>query len=152
MLGFLIGSGIGALVGWIIGEAALEAWGWRIPFLLGALIAVAGILFRRQMTESPVCEDMVRVAGSPVIAALRHHWRPILKMISLILVNAIGFYMLFVYAVSYLTEQMHVSTARALDINTASAPGLCGRSRRSRRRCRTASAESRCCTSSRSAP
>jgi MHS family proline/betaine transporter-like MFS transporter len=120
VLGFLLGSGIGALISWIIGEAALEAWGWRIPFLLGALIAVVGIVFRRQMTESPVCADMMRVAGSPVVAALRHHWRPILQMISLILVNSIGFYMMFVYAVSYLTEQMHVSTARALDINTAS--------------------------------
>ena len=120
VLGFLLGSGVGALIGWIIGEAALEAWGWRIPFLLGAVIAVCGILFRRQMTESPVCQDMARVAGSPVIAALRHHWRAILQMISLILVNSVGFYMMFVYAASYLTEQMHVSTARALEINTAS--------------------------------
>ncbi|MEM7223349.1 MAG: MFS transporter [Pseudomonadota bacterium] len=117
-VGFLMGSGAGAAVGLIIGEAALEAWGWRIPFLLGALIAVAGILFRRHMTESPVCEEMTRVAGSPVIAALRHHWQPIFKMVGLILVNSVGFYMLFVYATSYLTQKMHISTARALDINT----------------------------------
>ena len=118
-VGFLMGSGVGALVGWMVGEAALVAWGWRIPFLLGALIAVAGILFRRHMTESPVCEEMTRVAGSPVIAALRHHWRLIFQMVGLILVNSIGFYMLFVYATSYLTEKMHISTAKALDINTA---------------------------------
>ena len=118
--GFLLGSGITALIGWIIGNAALDAWGWRIPFLLGATIAISAAIFRRQMTESPVCEDMERVAGSPVVQALRYHWRPILHMISLILVVGVGFYMLFVYAVSYLTQQMHISTARALDINTAS--------------------------------
>lgn len=39
-------------------------------------------------------------------------------MVGLILVNSVGFYLLFVYAVSYLTERMYVTTARALDINT----------------------------------
>jgi MHS family proline/betaine transporter-like MFS transporter len=34
--------------------------------------------------------------------------------------TSIGFYTMFIYAASYLTERMHVSTARALDINTAS--------------------------------
>jgi len=36
------------------------------------------------------------------------------------LVNAIGFYLLWVYAISYLTDDMHVSTADAIDINTLS--------------------------------
>ena len=39
-------------------------------------------------------------------------------MVCLLLMQGIGFYMVFVYAASYLTEQMHVTTARALDINT----------------------------------
>ena len=54
----------------------------------------------------------------PVIVALLHHWRPILHMVCLLLMQGIGFYMVFVYSASYLTEQMHVTTARALDINT----------------------------------
>ena len=41
-----------------------------------------------------------------------------LRMVCLLLMQGIGFYMVFVYAASYLTEQMHVTTARALDIDT----------------------------------
>ncbi len=118
IVGMLLGSGIGALTSSVLGEAEMQAWGWRIPFLFGAVIAVFSVVLRRQITESPALAHVVRAAGSPVVAALRHHWRPILRMVCLLLMQGIGFYMVFVYAASYLTEQMHVTTARALDINT----------------------------------
>jgi len=118
--GFVIGSGLGALIGTLAGEQTLHTWGWRIPFLVGALIAVCGVILRRHMTELPTSE-MVQAPGSlPIVSALQLHGGAILRMISLILVNAVGFYMLFVYAASYLTSRMHMSTAHALDINTLS--------------------------------
>lgn len=118
IVGMLLGSGVGALTSSVLGDAAMHAWGWRIPFLLGAVIAVFGVVLRRQLTESPALQHVERAAGSPVIVALRHHWRPILRMVCLLLMQGIGFYMVFIYAASYLTEQMHITTARALDINT----------------------------------
>jgi MFS transporter, MHS family, proline/betaine transporter len=116
--GMLLGSGVGALTSSVLGEAGMLAWGWRVPFLLGAVIAVFGVVMRRQIAESPALAHVERVAGSPVIAALRHHWRPIVRMVCLLLMQGIGFYMVFVFAASYLTERMHITTARALDINT----------------------------------
>jgi MFS transporter, MHS family, proline/betaine transporter len=118
IVGMLVGSGVGALTSSVLGEAEMHAWGWRIPFLLGAAIAVFGVVLRRQITESPALGHVERSAGSPVMIALRDHWRPILRMVSLLLMQGIGFYMVFVYAASYLTAQMHFTTARALDINT----------------------------------
>jgi MFS transporter, MHS family, proline/betaine transporter len=82
------------------------------------VMAVFSIVMRRQISESPALAQAKRTAGSPVVVAFRHHWRPILRMVALLLMQAIGFYMVFIYAASYLTEQMHVTTARALDINT----------------------------------
>jgi MHS family proline/betaine transporter-like MFS transporter len=41
-----------------------------------------------------------------------------LKVTGLALSVNVGFYMMFVYAVGYLTDRMHVSTAAAMDINT----------------------------------
>jgi MHS family proline/betaine transporter-like MFS transporter len=118
IVGMLLGSGVGALTSSVLGEAEMLAWGWRIPFLLGAVIAVFGVVLRRQITESPALEHVEPAAGSPVIAAFRDHWRPILRMVCLLLMQRIGFYMVFIYAASYLTEHMHITTARALDINT----------------------------------
>lgn len=119
LIGFLLGSGVGALTSTILGQEAMESWGWRVPFLLGAIIAVAGVLFRRRLSEPPVSRRLDPGAGLPVIVALRDHWRAIVRLVSLILVGGVGFYMIFVYATSYLTGQMHLTTAQALDINTA---------------------------------
>lgn len=115
-LGFLLGSGVGALVSAVLGEAAMAAWGWRIPFFLGAVIAVHVLVMRRSLSESPLPPD--RKSALPVVEALRHHYRAIGMIICLVLPVAVTFYMCFVYASSYLVEQMHFSTAQALDITT----------------------------------
>ena len=119
LVGFLLGSGIGALTSSALGPERMLAWGWRVPFLLGGVIAVGGIAFRRQMTESPALSRAALRTGVPVVAVARH-WRAILRLIGLMLMQSVGFYLMFIYAASYLTERMHVSTARALDINTLS--------------------------------
>lgn len=118
LTGVLLGSGCAALVGTLAGEAAMQDWGWRVPFLLGALIAVWGLVVRRHMVEPPALQQAERVPGLPVVVVLRDHWRPVLRLVGLLLVTSIGYYMQFVYAASYLSEAMHVSTAESLDINT----------------------------------
>lgn len=119
-LGVLLGSAMAALVTNTMGEAALHSWGWRIPFLLGAVIALCGVLFRRHMSEPGALAAAQPLEDLPIIAAFKSHWRVILQIVGLSLVNAVGFYLLWVYAISYLTERMHVTTADALDINTLS--------------------------------
>ncbi len=119
-VGFLLGSALVALISSLMSEAALEAWGWRLPFLFGAVIALCGVLFRRHMSEPPAFAAAQPLRAAPLVAAFRDHWRAILQIIGLSLVNAVGFYLLWVYATSYLTDRMHVSTADALDINTLS--------------------------------
>ena len=96
------------------------AWGWRIPFLLGAVPAVFGIGYpgAKSVVYRPLllCQARRGLAcrrGAPGIIG-----RPILRMVCLLLMQGIGFYMVFIYAASYLTERMHITTARALDINT----------------------------------
>jgi len=116
--GFLLGSSVAALVTGILGEDVMRRWGWRVPFLLGSLIATGGIVFRRHMTEPPTFAQATRAGRWPVLVALRVHWPTILKIVGLLPVGAVGFYLVFVYADSYLTEQMHVRAAVALDINT----------------------------------
>src|SRR5262249_1132733 len=79
--GFLLGSGVSALTSGALGHERMLAWGWRIPFLLGAVIAVWGIAFRRRMTESPVVSGGRRRApAAPLRAALVEQWRPIVRL------------------------------------------------------------------------
>jgi MHS family proline/betaine transporter-like MFS transporter len=118
--GMLLGSAVAAALHALLSETALQAWGWRLPFLFGAVIALCGVLFRRHMSEPPAFAAAQPLTAAPIVAAFRDHWRAIVQIIGLSLVNAVGFYLLWVYATSYLTDRMHVSTADALDINTLS--------------------------------
>lgn len=120
VLGFLLGAAIAALLTNFLKAEAIETWGWRIPFILGAAIAVLGVIFRRHMSEPPAFTGSEQDATMPIVRAFHEHWRAILRIIGLTSVNAIGFYLIWAYATSYLTERMHVSTAKALDINTLS--------------------------------
>ncbi len=114
--GVLLGSAMGALVSNLLTAEDVSAWGWRLPFLLGIAIGLSGLYLRRHMLEATsLKEDLPK---SPVVEAFRTEWRAMLKIAGFNVVNAVGFYMIFVYAVTWLKETAHVTTARALDINS----------------------------------
>ncbi|WP_169054257.1 MFS transporter [Nitratireductor sp. XY-223] len=115
--GFLIGSGLCAFISWQLGETEMAAWGWRIPFIFGAVIAVGGLVIRRFVSEPP---GVLRQDHLPVLVVFRDHWRILFRMICMLMMGGVGFYLLFVYVAAYLREFMHFTTARALEINTIS--------------------------------
>jgi len=57
-----------------LGEAAFKSWGWRIPFLLSALLLLASVKARLALQESPVFEQLRQqhhIARSPLRDCLR---------------------------------------------------------------------------------
>jgi MHS family proline/betaine transporter-like MFS transporter len=116
-LGFLIGAAAGAVVSSLLGDAAMAAWGWRIPFAFGAVVALYALLLRRGLEESPFARRAER-APLPAIEAVRDSWREILRLIGVVMPIPITYYVVFVYAASDLSARMHFTTAGALDIST----------------------------------
>jgi len=117
--GFLIGSGAAALMATVFDTSVLQDWAWRLPFLFGIVIAVGGLWLRRHVEEPPVDDDAEELEGLPFIAAVRHEWRGMLQVMGLALSVNVAFYVMFVYAATFLQENMHVSTKDAMDISTA---------------------------------
>ena len=123
--GILLGSGVGALSATILDPVDLADWGWRIPFLVGLPLALIGLGVRRHLPEPPAATHGP-AAGLPLADALRTEWRAILRVAALNAVIAVGFYLAFVYAVTWLEVYAHLGPASALDINTASMVVLLG--------------------------
>ncbi len=115
MTGIVIGSETAALLTSVLGAAALKSWGWRVPFVAGALIAVYSFVLRRTLSDEPPAAHDGRV---PIVEAVRDHWRAMLQAAGLSLVNAVAFYTVFVYVVTYTELFDHLPAAKALDINT----------------------------------
>src|ERR1041384_3075779 len=51
--GLLLGSGIAALFTTILTADQMDAWGWRVPFLLGGILGPIGLWMRRTIHETP---------------------------------------------------------------------------------------------------
>jgi len=113
--GVMLGSAVGALVAWMMPIAALHAWGWRIPFLAGITIGIAGYFLRRELQHG---SDLPRAMPPPMLDLLRTHWLRILQVSGFKALDAVGFYLMFVYTATYLTEIVGIAKSRALAINT----------------------------------
>lgn len=113
--GILLGSAVGALTSTVLSTEALHSWGWRLPFIVGLGVGLAGLYIRRHIPEPG---PAVQHQHSPVIEAFRTEWRAMLRIAAFNALNAVGFYMIFVYVVTYLQDIVHLTAAQALDINT----------------------------------
>ncbi|MFT4117825.1 MFS transporter [Bradyrhizobium sp.] len=92
-------------------EDQLLSWGWRIPFLLSALVLLVAYLVRRTMPETPVFEnikDNAQVARFPVVALLRDYWPDVLRVIVCALIATVST-MTAVFALGYATSKFGVA-------------------------------------------
>ncbi len=112
--GILLGSLVGLATTTLLGEADVAAWGWRVPFLLGALVAVAGVLLRRSIHV-----DKVETASkSPVREAFGRHRGRVVQVALLNIGQGVGFYAAFVYAVTYIHQIDNMDEALVFDLNS----------------------------------
>ncbi|WP_313822160.1 MFS transporter [Citricoccus sp.] len=84
------------------------AWGWRIPFLLSAVLILVGMVIRLKVSESPVFQKLSEESEErklPIVEVVQNHWRAVV----LALAAAMGFYVcqaiLTVWGVSVAVEQ-----------------------------------------------
>jgi MFS family permease len=73
-------------------EEQFNSWGWRIPFLLSAVVIVAGFIIRRKVDETPAfAQESVGgvVPKAPVIQAIQENWKDMLRVVCMALMNVI---------------------------------------------------------------
>ena len=117
-IGMLLGSGVGAALGAVLSPEHLDAWGWRIPFLFGLVIGLAGYLLRRGSPEHP--GHVRAVLTNPVVEAFKNHRLLLVKLSGVSAFLAVSFYLIFVYIVSWLELVDKIPPSKSLEINTLS--------------------------------
>lgn len=105
-MGALLASGVFALLT-INDSGFLYDWGWRIPFLLSAVLIAVGFWVRYTVEETPVFTTEVEQDTEkelPVKAAFVRNWKLILLGVGLIPISTGGYYMVTTFATAYGTE------------------------------------------------
>ena len=112
--GTMLGSMVGAFTTNHMTEASLLSWGWRIPFLLSGILALSGVLIRRQLTTHSV--PVTR--KNPLRACFGEYRKPFMAVAMLYVGLATTFYTVFVYAVTYLQQIDHLPEKLAFRNNS----------------------------------
>jgi MFS transporter, MHS family, alpha-ketoglutarate permease len=86
----------------VLTTAELEAWGWRIPFVIGAALAVVAFLMRRDMHETEAFTRAKSRDGS--IRALLQHPREVAIVVGLTLGGTVAFYTFTTYMQKFLVN------------------------------------------------
>jgi MHS family proline/betaine transporter-like MFS transporter len=104
LLGALSAAGVSA----VLSPEALQSWGWRLPFLLGLLIAPVGMYIRRHLKETH--------EGGPhgsMVGVLRQHARTLVLGMLLMTGATASMYILIFYMPTYLIHSLHMPPVTA---------------------------------------
>jgi metabolite-proton symporter len=110
-IGFIIANGIFIVLNAAmpapagqVSSPAFEAYGWRIPFLLSAVLVIIGLYVRLKLVESPVFASVVStgtVAKVPLGRVFRTSWRSVLVGTFALLATYVLFYFMTTFTLTY---------------------------------------------------
>ncbi|UKA59264.1 MFS transporter [Arthrobacter sp. FW306-2-2C-D06B] len=90
----------------ILSNEAFKSWGWRIPFLLSALVVFAGYMIRRRVEETPIFTEEKahqEIPKMPIVRVLRESGLDVVRAICMTLVNVVGV-TVAVFGAAYATQ------------------------------------------------
>jgi MFS family permease len=121
-VGFLTANGLFLLLGLWLSDADFNAWGWRVPFLLSALLVGVGLWVRLRIGETPAYREALEEAPPPLVplgVVLRDHWAPTLAACAAVVSAFAIFYLSTAFALSHMTSARGVSRETMLALQLA---------------------------------
>ncbi|MFZ3117792.1 MAG: MFS family transporter [Variovorax sp.] len=91
-----------------LSEAELKAWGWRIPFAIGAVAAVVALLLRRTLHETQTAEARANKEAGSMAGLFRHHKAAFFTVLGYTAGGSLIFYTFTTYMQKYLVNTVHL--------------------------------------------
>ena len=114
IMGQLIASGFVVLLQKVfLTEDQLHQWGWRIPFVFGAILAITVMYLRRSLHEPTSFKNEGPTDDRGTLKALAQHPKAVFTVIGLTIGGTVAFYTFTVYAQKFLVDTAKFSNANA---------------------------------------
>ncbi|MHB9703605.1 MFS transporter [Alcaligenes aquatilis] len=119
-VGILAASAVGWVLTTWLSRAEMAEWGWRIPFLLGALGGVAGLWIRRSIPETEAFSESKKagVEKQPLRTLLREYPVEVLRIIGFSILTTFAFYIFVAYVPTYAIRHVQADPKVAFAANT----------------------------------
>ena len=120
LAGTLLGAGTAASLSSLIPHAALEAWGWRVPFVFGIVLAACALYLRRNLPNTSIFQSHAQAhkQDNPLHEALGRDKRQTILAILFASGYGVFFYIPLIYLPTFASTEIGISDALALRINT----------------------------------
>ncbi|MFF2145169.1 MFS transporter [Kitasatospora sp. NPDC058190] len=117
--GNLLAAGVLSLMTAVQSDSAFLAWGWRVPFLLSAVLVGIGMWIRLAVEESPLFRQAVankpESEPAPLVGVLKHHWREVLVAMGARMAENISYYVMTTFVLTYAVNHAHFDKQSALN-------------------------------------
>lgn len=116
VVGFLLGSITVTLLQALLPTAAMDSYGWRIPFLIAGPLGLVGLYIRLRLGDTPQFAELNKteqVAKSPLREAITTSWRSIVRVVGLFIVFNVSYYVVFTFLQPYLITTLKFSKTAA---------------------------------------
>lgn len=97
----------------ILTEEQIHDWGWRIPFVIGALLSVVALYLRQHLDETQAFEQTVTKKEKGRVRELMRHPRAVLTVIGLTLGGTLAFYTYTTYMQKFLVNTVHLTKGQS---------------------------------------
>ncbi|MGV8861374.1 MAG: MFS transporter [Pseudomonas sp.] len=97
----------------------LYAWGWRIPFVIGALCAVVALYLRRGMEETESFTKKKEKPKESLMRTLMRHPKELMTVVGLTMGGTLAFYTYTTYMQKYLVNTVGMSISDSTTVSAA---------------------------------
>ncbi|WP_104108848.1 MULTISPECIES: MFS transporter [unclassified Arthrobacter] len=115
-IGFILANGIFLWLSLGMSTEQFQSWGWRIPFLLSAVMVIIGLYVRLKLVETPAFQKVIdqgEVSKLPVGRVFKTSWRPLILGTFVMLATYVLFYLMTTFTLSYGTTPATIEAAKA---------------------------------------
>ncbi|MER2237727.1 MAG: MFS transporter, partial [Psychrobacillus sp.] len=120
---------MGVTIGMVMGTVALSimtllpegsfmTWGWRVPFIMSALLVIFGLWIRKGIEETPSfkrVQESGEIPKLPIADTLKYHWKEVIIAVGAKVVETAPFYIFGTFVVSYATAELGFSRTAVLN-------------------------------------
>ncbi|KQX52743.1 MULTISPECIES: glycine betaine/L-proline transporter ProP [unclassified Streptomyces] len=128
LAGYVGAAGLVTALSTWLGSDAMEAWGWRVPFLVAGPLGLVGLYLRLRLDETPAfrklendtaraseAADTVETSAKGDLAKIfRQQWPALILCVALVGAYNITDYMLLSYMPTYLSDELGYSETHGL--------------------------------------
>lgn len=106
---------LGILLSTELRPEEMQAWGWRIPLLVGSMLVPFLFLLRRSLTETgEFLARRHRPQTTEICRTLAENWRLVLLGMMLTTTTTVTFYLITAYMPTYGSQVLHLSTRQSM--------------------------------------